>query len=209
MREKERLLSTLELVAIVAAVLPIFVFFDGPVWRHPYHIDAAVYWSYAPIPFLVLFVLLRRQVLSFAGFLVNTVTALSVKYMVTTGVAFVLWSVFDPPSLAVAAAEAPPLDAGKTNARRAAEGALTIDFDGSAIEPAFLEVSGSQPLLFRSRDGQLHTVRAVLDDGTQVSNRPVLPGRDFEPLVLSKEGRVEVSCTVHEHEHHAVVIVKK
>ena len=42
----------------LAALLMIFFFGDGPVWDHPFNIDLAVWWSYAPIPVVVALILL-------------------------------------------------------------------------------------------------------------------------------------------------------
>lgn len=207
MRDEEKLLTGWELTVIVAAVLPIFVFLGGPVWTHPYRIDAAVYWSYAPVPLLVLGLLLRRHVLSLSTFLVNTFTALSVKYLVTTGAAFVLWSVFDPPARAVASVEDPRApSASKAAPSFETDRAMELAFDSRALQPSVVEVRAEQPLVFRSLDGQLHTARAVREDGSIIFNRPVIPGRSLAPVTLLKPGRVELSCAVHEGEAHRVVI---
>lgn len=200
MRDTDRLLTPLELALIILAVLPIFAFLGGPIWNHPYQIDAAVYWSYAPIPLLVLFVLFRRQVLSFSGFLVNTVTALSVKYMVTTTVAFVFWTAIDPPALASATSFGTAHVTAESSPKSpVGEGAPVIDF-GAQLSGNAYEVSAGAPLIFRSVDGQLHTARGVREDGSLAFNRPVIPGRAFEPLELGREGKITVRCAVHEHE---------
>lgn len=186
--EREKLLTHTELALIVLSVLPIFFFQAGPVWQHPYQIDAAVYWSYAPIPLLVAAALLRRHVLSLAGFLVNTITALSVKYLITTSVAFLLWAIFEPPVLAHTPLPSPE---------------HSVKLDDPAPHPP-VELA----LTLRSLDGSLHTVRAGREDGSIAFNLPVIPGRTSKPIALNAmHGTLELSCAVHPDEAHTTIIV--
>jgi hypothetical protein len=206
--DENQLLTRGELALIILAVLPIFLFFAGPVWEHPYQIDGAVYWSYAPIPVLVAFVSLRRHVLSLAGFLVNTITALSVKYMVTTGAAFLLWSVIEPPALAEAKIEESQPGKGTRRALSADDNAVEIFFDTRAIAPEKLELSNKEMLSPRSLDGSLHTLRARRQDGRIALNLPVIPGRGAQHVSLDGlSGRLELSCTVHPGEQHATLVI--
>ena len=54
-----------QLAAVLAVLLGVFLFAAGPVWRHPWEVDGAVWLSYAPIPLLVAGVLLATR--RFAG----------------------------------------------------------------------------------------------------------------------------------------------
>jgi hypothetical protein len=198
--DRHILITRGELVAILLAVLPVFLFLGGPIWEHPFHIDSAVYWSYAPVPALVLLVLLRRRALTIAGFLASATIALSVKYLITTGVAFALWSLNDPPPLAESS---PPAEMRRVPARTvlSSTGAAEITLDGRAIAPSTLSLHRGQPVIFRSLDGSLHTIRAVRGDGTVVLNRPVIPGRPGIPIPLAAErGGLTLSCGVHPSE---------
>lgn len=148
--DEKKLLSRGELFWVIALVLPIFFFEGGPIWRHAFQIDAAVYWSYAPIPLLVLVFLLRRKAWSLGGFLASTTIALALKYMITTGIAFALWSAAGGPP----AIEKPPLlpvvVASQTVApkrsldgvpRKTIEGRVA-DEDGKPVEGAWIYVEG-------------------------------------------------------------------
>src|SRR5688572_21841288 len=150
--DAERMITTRELTWIVLLVLPIFAFLGGPIWDHSFEIDSAVYWSYAPIPLLVLAALVRRRVWSWGGFLVSSIIALSVKYAITTTVALLLWTIGEPPARA-----ARPAD------MIAATKPIAAGDGGAAIELALPRISvehvaADRPLAFRSFDGSLHTV---------------------------------------------------
>jgi hypothetical protein len=203
--ERDKLLTRGELAVIVLSVLPIFFFFAGPIWEHPFRIDAAVYLSYAPIPILVALALLRRHVLSVAGLLVNTITALSIKYVITTSFAFVLWAFAEPPALA-----RPPDSEGSASTRAATEAlpsaSAEVVFDGHAIVPSRAELERGEAIAFRSIDGSLHTLRAKRSDGSIAFNLPVIPGRTSRPQILTA-GELELSCAVHPNEAHAHLTV--
>jgi hypothetical protein len=104
---RPELLSGRELALIVLIVLPIFFFENGPIWAHPFAIDAGVYWSYAPIPALVALLLWRRRILGWASFAIGCIGALGLKYFVTLTIATLLWATSSPPEHPVAAAPAP------------------------------------------------------------------------------------------------------
>ncbi len=120
---------------IFAIALCIFLFATGPVWRHPWDVafDFAVYYSYAPIPFLVLAAAAyqrwrRRRAGAAAGaggpsggrdapardrfgvraFVLDTMELTFLKYATTLAIAIALWMTQSaPPPVAAAPARAP------------------------------------------------------------------------------------------------------
>ncbi len=203
-----QLLTARELALIILLVLPIFLFVGGPVWRHPFHLDAAILSSYAPIPILVLLFLLRRRAVSLAGFLVGTVTALSIKYMLTTSIAFVLWAALGPPEHPRRASP----DVASAPARHDVPGStlepIEVSIDVNGFAPGVVYVHRGQPVVLRSSDRSLHTVRGTTKEGTIVFNYPILPDRGSKPITFTGEkGPIELSCTVHEHEHYGTLVV--
>lgn len=239
-REEEKLLSWRELALILALVLPIFFFEGGPIWTHAFRIDAAVYWSYAPIPLLVLLILLRRRAWTLSGFAASTVIALGLKYMITTSIAFALWSTNDPPPLPRAEPPAYVKRERTTHKQKLDEASMkvrkgrVIARDGTPIEgawvyadpsigafeggpdtsmeipmeiavhdhqftPPIVVITRDQPLIFRSGDRMLHTVRGVAADGAPAFHYPLVPGKEPAPVrVAYASGRLELSCAVHE-----------
>lgn len=99
--------------------LAIFLFGTGPVWEHPWNIptfDLAVYWSYAPIPVLVLAGLAWSRRLGWKSFFLNVMEVTLLKYSVTFVIALFLWEMSPPtadaavaPHRAAHADELPPL----------------------------------------------------------------------------------------------------
>jgi hypothetical protein len=202
---KEQLLTRSEVAVVVAAVLPIFFFFGGPIWRHAFRLDAAIGWSYAPIPLLVAALLLRRRALSWGGFLVSTIIVFSVKYLVTTTIAVAFWTIGEPPPREVAIPEkrAPAVR------RPRPEGARVLELmqDERGFAPPVLIVRRNQLLAVRSGDGSLHTMRGRAEDGSIVFNYPAVSKTRAEPFSISRTGTIDISCTVHERESHGTLIV--
>jgi hypothetical protein len=204
-RRDDPLLRPWELALVISAVLPIFFFWAGPIWKHPFEIDAAVYWSYAPIPLLVLLVSMRRRVLSLAGFLVNTITAVSVKYMITASTAFLLWAIMDAPVHPPIAHAEPTISPRPIES--ASDVALEVAFDSHAITTTDTEMETGRAIALRSMDGSLHTLRAKRTDGSIAFNLPVIPGRAPRTVVIKERGPLELSCTVHMGEQHGMIRV--
>jgi hypothetical protein len=193
-QERERLLTGTELALILALVLPIFLFFGGPIWTHSFALDGAIGWSYAPIPILVALALLRRRVLSFAGLLVGTITAVSAKYLLTLSVAIALWTAFGPPSRLEISAPAP------AHSTRASPPRAEVTIALAADEARSTAVETGAPIAFTSSDRSLHTVRGTRE-GRVIFHHPVLPGRTSRTVVPRTAGRIDLSCAVHPQEH--------
>ena len=104
-------LTRLQLWGFLAIAVAIFLFASGPVWEHPWDIGAlnrAIFYSYAPIPVLVLLGLAYKRRLGARAFVVDLLVLTLLKYSITFGIALVLWSVQGaPPSAAQTAVPSP------------------------------------------------------------------------------------------------------
>ena len=202
---KEQLLTRSELLLVIAAVLPIFFFLGGPIWQHPFRIDAAIGWSYAPIPLFVAALLMRRRALSWAGFLVSTIIAVSVKYMLTTTIAVAFWTIGEPPPRPAFVPEKPPPAAPRPRP----EGARVLELvqNERGFAPPVLIVKRDQLLAVRSGDGSLHTMRGRAEDGSIVFNYPAVSTTRPQAFSIARTGTIDISCTVHERESHGTLIV--
>jgi hypothetical protein len=244
------ILSGRELASIVLAVLPIFFFVGGPIWEHPFSIDGPVYLSYLPIPLLVGAWLAHLRKWTIAGFVVSTVLALSIKYLVTCALAVSLWAFFDAPkpaaepiaSIANVEASEPdgeaawfhivptPIRAEDTvdvagtltdAAGRPISGAVAYVDRGleafvfapprapveviahpGGFDPPIAALEAGQPLVLRSPEGALHTVRGSTPNGAPVFNFPSLHNGPERTIRIKKAlGFVRIGCTVHAQPH--------
>lgn len=97
-------LTPLQLWGFLGVAVAIFLFASGPVWEHPWDIGAlnrAIFYSYAPLPVLVLIGLAYKRRLGIRAFVVDLLVLTLLKYSITFGIALVLWSVQSaPPSAA-------------------------------------------------------------------------------------------------------------
>jgi hypothetical protein len=200
-----QLLTRGEIALVIALVLPIFLLFGGPIWEHPFRLDAAIGWSYAPIPLLVAALLLKRKALSVGGFLVSTIIAVSVKYLVTTTVAVAFWMTGEQPPREISVL-GPPVH----GPRRVVDERIPIlelAQDAGGFLPPVVIVRKDQPLALRSRDGSLHTMRGRARDGTIVFNHPAVSTSSPKPFSIGRTGTIEISCTVHEREDRGTLVV--
>jgi hypothetical protein len=109
-------LSRAQIVLCLAVPIGIFLFGWGPIWEHPWDIDRAIWWSYVPLPFLVLGCLAWSRRLTLRDFFLDALSLTLAKYSVTFTIALVLWSTGGPPPPAdargasgpAAPAESPP-----------------------------------------------------------------------------------------------------
>jgi hypothetical protein len=118
-------LTPLQLWGFLGIAVAIFLFGSGPVWEHPWDIGAlnrAIFYSYAPIPVLVLIGLAYKRRLGFRAFAVDLLVITLLKYTITFGIALVLWglqgappsptqTVLSPPRKALSAAPLTPAPA--------------------------------------------------------------------------------------------------
>lgn len=96
-------LTSVQLWGFLAIAVGIFLFASGPVWQHPWDIGAlnhAIFYSYAPLPLLVLGGLAWKKRLGIRAFVVDLLVLTLLKYTITFGIALVLWSAKGAPPVA-------------------------------------------------------------------------------------------------------------
>lgn len=191
----------------LTVVLGIFLLVDNPLFNNPFAIDDSILWSYAPIPLLVLAVLLVEGKLSLGAFFLDTLLVTLAKFGVTYILAVVLWAAAGSPPPRPAAQvplpSVPPLAESKEVSRflpsAQPTGAPVLEV---TPEPApgreKVVVKVGERVLFSSPDKRLHTVSAHTADGRALLNWPVVPG-DGGLLVEFHEalGPLRIGCTVH------------
>jgi hypothetical protein len=81
------------------AAMTLFFVLGGPLWEHPFDIDANVWWSYAAIPPLVVLLLVWERRLGWTGFLLDTFGLVLLKFATTYVIAALAWYLGgEPPS---------------------------------------------------------------------------------------------------------------
>lgn len=85
-------LSRLSFWSAYALVVSIFLFTDRQLFEDPFRIDKAIFWSYLPIPFLVVGLLAIERKLGWIAVLLDTVELTSAKFCTTYMIATVLWA---------------------------------------------------------------------------------------------------------------------
>lgn len=93
-------MSRLQFWSSLALLIGIFVFGHGALWEHPWdmeQVDAAILWSYAPIPFLVLACLAWSRRLGWKALLLDTLELTFLKYAATLAIALAVWKLAPPP----------------------------------------------------------------------------------------------------------------
>lgn len=195
-RREQPLLTGRQMLLLVALVLPIFFFLEGPIWRHPFAIDESILWSYAPIPVLVFAALVWLRKLTWAGFLVSTVCVTVIKYGITVTIASLLWALYGPPAppparpaiaastLASETAER-PAPSEIADARRGAIEGWVRDRDQRPIPGVLVYVSrGLERYVFDSPESAVE----VTDDGREFTPR-VAVSQERQPLIFRSVDR--------------------
>jgi len=90
-------LSVAQLTGCLAVLLVVFLFWGGPIWRHPFEVDAGVLISYALVVPLVLGCLVAARRLTVRWLLVDSIVLATTKFAVTYAIATGLWIVSPPP----------------------------------------------------------------------------------------------------------------
>jgi hypothetical protein len=222
-------------LAVLALALAIFFFWAGPVWRHPWQIDASVYWSYAAIPALVAGVLLVARKWGWRAFLLGTLEVTLLKFGITYGLATVMWATSGeppaPPAPSMPGVAAKrvekhaPTDVGEISGRAAPgalvwidggleayafpapKGAAEMFNDGQGFQPALVMLQVGQPLQARVTDGHTHTLHAK-DDRTGALRNLAIPAGVPRTVDFARPmGLVEVNCLVHPSEKPSWLLV--
>ena len=71
---------------VLAIAVALFVFLNGPVWRHVFDWDRTIGWSYAAVPPLVLLALALRHRLSWVAWLLHSLELVFWKFAITAGI---------------------------------------------------------------------------------------------------------------------------
>src|SRR5215468_11691948 len=101
-------LSRLELALCVGASVGVFFLYQGPFWRHRWHLDGSIGYSYLAIPALVATVLTWRRKLVLREVILGTIEVACWKFGVTYLVAHTMWMFSAPPPRAAVPAVSLP-----------------------------------------------------------------------------------------------------
>jgi hypothetical protein len=207
-------LTRVEIVCVVAAVVVLFAFVAGPIWRHPWTPNASILYSYIPIPFIVALVLLRGKRLAPGSWFVGTMQVAISKFMITAFALVGLWAATSPTPQPrdVPRSIAPPTSASTPEVTIVPHGAATpparpaIDLTlggATSASPAAIEVQVGAPLRLRSGDERMHTFVAP----SLGLNVPLVPGETRTVVFAEPLGSIDVRCAVHPNEPHVTLDV--
>ncbi len=79
-------LSRLDRLLLLAIAVALFVFLNGPVWRHLFDWDRTIGWSYAAVPPLVLLALALRHRFSWLAWLLHSLELVFWKFAITASI---------------------------------------------------------------------------------------------------------------------------
>ncbi len=186
-------LSRLQFWVSFAALLGIFLFWSGPIWRHAQDVDGAAWASYLPIPLVVLGCLAWSRRLSFKWFALDTIALTGLKFAVTYAIATVLWATVDAPAKApyrprsYAAPTAPsPAPAPSPLGETVTISGLVVDSDGVPVAGVLAYVAtGLEDYTFAAPDDPV----VLRHDGSRVQP-PVAVVQTYQPLQLRSERRL-------------------
>lgn len=200
-------------VAILVAVVALFLLARGPVWKNPWNADAldsAIFWSYLPIPVLVALGLLVARRFTIRFLLLETMAIVLLKYAITFSLALVFWGLKGPPpapakpppppaKTAVAEAPPPPPTPIAADQRGTARGTVR-GADGKPVAGAFVHVaSGLEAFVFERPTDPIH----VENDGKSVrASAPPGVTASFPPnLVVARAGQTILGRSLDAHLH--------
>ena len=204
-------LTRLELVLVVAAVVTLFAFVAGPIWRHPWAPNTSIVYSYIPIPVIVALVLVRGRRLTLGSWLVGTMQVAICKFMITAFALVGLWAATSPTPQPreVPRSIAPPTSASTPDVTVVPNGAAlpasrpAVDLSLGASMPPSLDVPVGAPLRLHSADEHMHTFVAP----TLGLNVPLVPGETRTVVFADALGDVDVYCAVHPSEPHVTLSI--
>lgn len=207
-----RALTGRERIAVLAVAFTVFLFAEGPVWRHRWQPDASILWSYAVIPVAVFTAFLRRGTPRLVPVVAESVLLSIVKFGLTAFTLVALWSFGSPPAAVRpgklledllrpkrSSSSGSDSDRGAGAARLAAAQDVTVGNGGFSSK--VISLAPGRDVAFRSADGRLHTLELLLADGTIGRNVPLLASgaprlMTFEEISLFSSLR----CAVHPQE---------
>ncbi len=207
-----RALTGRERAAVLAVALAVFVFAEGPVWRHRWRPDASILWSYAVIPAAVFAAFLRRGTPRLVPVVVESALLSVVKFGITAFALVALWSFGTPPAAVRPGRLLEDLlgskrvsSSGRERAgdasADAAAAARTVAVGDGGFSSKVISLAPGGAVALRSTDGRLHAVEILAPDGSILRNVPVLASG--APRLLSFEEispGVSLRCAVHPEE---------
>lgn len=208
-----RALTGRERLAVLAVAFLVFLFAEGPVWRHRWRPDASILWSYAVIPVAVFAAFLRRGTPRLVPVVAESVLLSIVKFGLTAFTLVALWSLGSPPAAArpgrlLEDLLRPKRTFSSSERARAGDGspdpaaaAQDVTVGDGGFSSKVISLSAGKDVAFRSTDGRLHTLELLLTDGTIGRNVPLLASgaprvMTFEEISLYSSLR----CAVHPQE---------
>lgn len=204
-------------VAILVAVVALFLLARGPLWKNPWNADAldsAIFWSYLPIPVLVALGLLVARRFTIRFLLLETMAIVLLKYAITFSLALVFWGLKGPPpapakpppppaKTAVAEAPPPPPTPIAADQRGTARGTVR-GADGKPVAGAFVHVaSGLEAFVFERPTDPIHvendgkSVRASAPSGAGSASAAAFPPN----LVVARAGQTILGRSLDAHLH--------
>ena len=204
-------LTRVELFLVVAAVVTLFAFVAGPIWRHPWAPNTSIVYSYIPIPIVVALVLLRGKRLTAGSWLVGTMQVAISKFMITAFALVALWAATNPTPQPrdVPRSIAPPTSASNPDVTVIPNGSAlpaprpAVDLALGPTMPAQIEVQVGAPLHLQPADGHMHTFVAP----SLGLNVPLVPGETRTVVFAEPLGAIDVHCAVHPTEPHVTLNV--
>jgi hypothetical protein len=95
--QRTQRLSRGEFWTCFVLALLVFFFFQGPLWRHRWQLDASIFYSYLVVPVLVAAVLAYRKKWALGGFALGTLEVAAWKFAATYVIAHTIWMFSAPP----------------------------------------------------------------------------------------------------------------
>lgn len=86
-----------QLTAALAVLVGLFLFVQGPIWSHVWEADFAILWSYAPIPAVVLGLLIVNRTFSVGRLILGSFLVALLKYVITATILVTLMALSPPP----------------------------------------------------------------------------------------------------------------
>jgi hypothetical protein len=178
---------------------------ERPVWQDPFDIDRAIWFSYAPIPLLVLGGLFISQRLSLLTWVLNTGEIITAKFVITYLIAIPLWATtaYQPPPAAwgpptpAAVATPPPVTPWPDASRTILRGRVVDAVTGDPLPDALVYVaSGLEDIVF-----ERPAEPVVLDVGEHGFAETITVAQRWQPLVgSSRDGQLHPLRFTRDHE---------
>lgn len=86
-----------QLAVSLTGLVGLFLFVQGPIWSHVWEADFAILWSYAPIPAVVLGLLIVNRTFSVGRLLLGSFLVALLKYVITATILVTLMALSPPP----------------------------------------------------------------------------------------------------------------